>query len=53
MWVRNAHLHSLAMAKIRYTYGDKSPSPDFLCILWILLFEQEKNYDLFQGGRVA
>lgn len=27
-----------------YTYGDKSPSPEFLFILWILLLEQENKW---------
>ena len=31
------------MAKMDYTCGDNSPPPDFLCILWILLFEQEEK----------
>lgn len=40
------------MAKIDYKYGDKSPPPDFLCILWILLFEQEKKlFILLISGR--
>lgn len=39
------------MATIDYTYGDRSPPPDFLCILWILIEEGKKLFILLISGR--